>query len=61
MHPLKGHALARRTKGSSHNPLQGEGEIEIRQVFEASDFGPALIPELREQEERLRAPVAKKP
>jgi hypothetical protein len=31
-----------------------QGEIEIRQVFEAEDFGPALTPELREQEERLR-------
>ena len=35
-----------------------EGEIEIRPVFEAEDFGPALTPELREQEERLRAQVA---
>lgn len=32
-----------------------KGEIEIRQVFEAEDFGPALTPEVREQEERLRA------
>jgi hypothetical protein len=32
-----------------------ESEIEIRQVFEAEDFGPALTPEIREQEERLRA------
>jgi hypothetical protein len=31
-----------------------QGEIEIRQVFEAEDFGAALTPELREQEERLR-------
>jgi hypothetical protein len=36
------------------NPHEGEGEIEIRQVFEADDFGPALTPELREFEERLR-------
>ena len=35
-----------------------DGEIEIRQVFEAEDFGPALTPELREHEERLRAQVA---
>jgi hypothetical protein len=35
-------------------PLAGEAQIEIRQVFEAEDFGPALTPELREQEERLR-------
>jgi hypothetical protein len=35
------------------NPLKGESEIEIRQVFEAEDFGEALTPELREQEERV--------
>jgi hypothetical protein len=34
-----------------------EGEVEIRQVFEAEDFGPAFTPELREQEERLRSQV----
>jgi hypothetical protein len=39
------------------NPMEGESEIEIRQVFEADDFGPALTPELREAEERLRAQV----
>src|SRR5262249_18181911 len=38
-------------------PHNTETEIEIRQVFEAEDFGPALTPELREQEERLRAQV----
>ena len=38
------------------NPMPGtEPEIEIRQVFEADDFGTALTPELREQEEKLRA------
>jgi hypothetical protein len=37
------------------NPMEGESEIEIRQVFEAEDFGAALTPELRQQEERLRA------
>ena len=36
------------------NPLEGEAEIEIRQVFEAEDFGDALTPEIKEQEERLR-------
>jgi hypothetical protein len=36
----------------------GELEIEIRQVFEAEDFGPAFTPELQEQEERLRAKAA---
>lgn len=40
------------------NPLEGEAEIEIRQLFEAEDFGAAFTPELREQEERLRAQVA---
>ena len=37
------------------NPNDEPGEIEIRQVFEADDFGDELTPELREQEERLRA------
>jgi hypothetical protein len=40
-------------------PFEG-GEIEIRQVLEADDFGAALTPELREQEERLRTQVAGK-
>jgi hypothetical protein len=42
------------------NPFEGESEIEIRQVFEADDFGPEFTPELREQEERLRQQIAKK-
>ena len=37
------------------NPTGTEAEIEIRQVFEAEDFGPAFTPGLREQEARLRA------
>jgi hypothetical protein len=41
-------------------PFDGGSEIEIRQVFDAEDFGEALTPELREQEQRLRAQVAKK-
>ena len=40
------------------NPMPGEAEIEIRQVFEAEDFGETLTPELKEQEERLRARTA---
>jgi hypothetical protein len=45
----------------SPNPFPGmDSEIEIRQVFEAEDFGPEFTPELRAQEERLRAQVAKK-
>ncbi|MGE3074534.1 MAG: YciI family protein [Dehalococcoidia bacterium] len=39
------------------NPMEGESEIEIRQVFEAEDFGEEFTPELREQEERLRAQI----
>ena len=42
------------------SPMEGEAEIEIRQVFEAEDFGDALTPELRQQEERLRAQAAAK-
>ena len=41
------------------NPMPGESEIEIRQVFEAEDFGAELTPELRAQEERLRAQTEK--
>jgi hypothetical protein len=41
-------------------PFDGGAEIEIRQVFSAEDFGEALTPELRDQEERLRAQVNKK-
>jgi hypothetical protein len=41
-------------------PFDGGSEIEIRQVFDAEDFGEALTPELREQEARLRAQTATK-
>ncbi len=40
------------------NPHPGDSEIEIRQVFEPEDFGASLTPELRAQEERLRAQTA---
>jgi hypothetical protein len=40
------------------NPMDGESEIEIRPFFEAEDFGAEFTPELREQEERLRAQLA---
>ncbi|CAG1009039.1 hypothetical protein BURK1_03608 [Burkholderiales bacterium] len=43
------------------NPFDGESEIEIRQVFEAEDFGDALTPELRAQEARQRAQIAARP
>ena len=40
------------------NPMVGDSEIEIRQVFEAEDFGEEFTPELRAQEDRLRAQMA---
>jgi len=40
------------------NPMEGDSEIEIRQVFEAEDFGAEFTPELREQEDRIRAQAA---
>ena len=42
------------------NPTGEESEIEIRQVFEAADFGEAYTPEIREREERLAAQIAGK-
>ena len=42
------------------NPMGVEAEVEIRQVFEAEDFGSEFTPELREREERLRAKLAKR-
>ena len=41
------------------NPSNTDSEIEVRQIFEAEDFGGALTPELREQDERLRAQIEK--
>lgn len=41
------------------NPMLGESEIDIRPVFEADDFGEEFTPELREQEERIRAEADK--
>jgi len=42
------------------SPFDGGTEIEIRQVFEAEDFGAEMTPELREQEARLRAQASRK-
>src|SRR5678816_4118640 len=42
------------------NPHEGESEIEIRQVFEAEDFGAEFTPELRKREQRLRSQIAAK-
>lgn len=39
------------------NPMPGPSEIEIRQIFEMEDFGAEFTPELREQEERIRAQI----
>lgn len=41
------------------NPMEGPSDIEIRQVFEAEDFGAEFTPELRAQEERLRRQIDK--
>jgi len=42
------------------NPMPGPSEIEIRPIYEAEDFGAALTPEVRAQEERLREALAKR-
>src|SRR5947207_7556112 len=42
------------------NPMPGDSDIEIRQIFEAQDFGPEFTPELRAQEDRIREQIAKK-
>jgi hypothetical protein len=39
------------------NPMEGESEIEIRQIHEAEDFGAEFTPELREQEDRIRKSI----
>ena len=41
------------------NPMPGDSEIEIRQIFEAEDFGEEFTPELRAQEDRIREEAAK--
>lgn len=51
-------SLAAAIEWIKRSPFQ-EGEIEIRPIFEAEDFGEALTPELREQEERIRAEAEK--
>lgn len=42
------------------NPHQSDSEIEIRQIFETEDFGDALTPEMREQEDRMRVQLSAK-
>jgi hypothetical protein len=41
------------------NPMPGDSEIEIRPIFQVDDFGPEFTPELREQEDRIRAEAEK--
>jgi len=43
------------------SPFDGGAEVEIRPVFEAEDFGAEFTPELRQQEERIRQQIEKKP
>ena len=42
------------------NPMASDSEIELRQIFEAADFGEAFTPELREKEQRMREQAAAK-
>ena len=57
---IKANSLDEAINWMKRAPFDGGAEIEIRQVFSTEDFGEALTPELREQEERLRAQVNKK-
>ena len=59
---IQAKSLAEAIEWVKRVPFTGspESEIEIRQVFEAEDFGDAYTPEIREREERLRAQVAAK-
>ena len=57
---IQAKSLAEAIEWVKRVPFSGEpeSEIEIRQVFEAEDFGEAFTPELRKQEERIRAQTA---
>lgn len=44
----------------SPNPMSGESDVELRQIFEASDFGSEFTPELQKREERIREQVGKR-
>jgi hypothetical protein len=57
---IKAKSLDEAIEWMKRAPFDAGDEIEIRQVFEAEDFGEAFTPELREQEERLRAQAGKK-
>lgn len=43
------------------NPMNEDSEVEIRRVFEPEDFGGEFTPELREQEEKLRSQIERRP
>lgn len=53
-------SLAEAIEWMKRAPFEAGAEIEIRQVFAAEDFGETFTPELREQEERLRAEVGRR-
>jgi hypothetical protein len=57
---IKTNSLEEAVDWMKRAPFDAGAEIEIRQIFAADDFGEALTPELREQEQRLRAQAAKK-
>ena len=54
---VAGEVEGRGDRVAQARPVRRETEVEIRQVFEAEDFGAEFTPELREQEERLRAQI----
>ena len=56
----KADSMAEAVEWLKKAPFDGGTEVEIRQIFEAADFGDAITPEIREREERLRAKVAAK-
>jgi len=53
----KADSMAEAVEWLKKAPFDGGTEVEIRQIFEAADFGDAITPEMREREERLRAQV----
>jgi type III secretory pathway lipoprotein EscJ len=53
-------SLAEAIEWLKRAPFEDDTEVEIRQMFEAEDFGDEFTPELREQEERLRAEMTAK-
>ena len=56
--PMEGQSVTTSSGGTGGLTTGNESEIEIRQVFEAADFGAALTPELRNAEARVAAQMA---